>query len=373
MDYSKTVIYLIEPNDKNVSYAFVGSTIAYRQSKLYHKRCATQQKNCELYNTINENGGWDNWTMTPIENFTECKNKNDAINRVNFYKTTLSEKCQILSEKCQKPSEKCQKSSENVRFCQKMSEMCQKNQTNTILPVTEIVENIETDHNKTSSLSCPHCGSSFSRTDNLKRHIKNKHSQSDTQSYPVTVITNTTNNNMTNNLTVNNTVNNHIMVQLGNETIIDNLSQQQKHEILGKMHTSLMYYIHKVHFSGEYPQYMNAVITNIRSKYAYKYSEQQQKFIAELAQDVFSEMVDVRFHEICDLYDECKLELTPKVESKIVDFIGIMKNQPDKYKKTIDDTMLLAYNNKDKVNIVYKGEKRKIKKKLTTPKPILCA
>jgi NADH:ubiquinone oxidoreductase subunit len=73
IDYSKLVIYKIVCKDLHITDLYVGGTTNFIQRKKQHKnRC--YNKNSEkyyfkLYETIRENGGWENWTMVIIE---EC-------------------------------------------------------------------------------------------------------------------------------------------------------------------------------------------------------------------------------------------------------------------------------------------------------------
>jgi hypothetical protein len=51
-------------------FVYVGSTKAFRERKRSHKSgCNDMKDNKKLYQTIRENGGWENWRMVLIE---EC-------------------------------------------------------------------------------------------------------------------------------------------------------------------------------------------------------------------------------------------------------------------------------------------------------------
>lgn len=64
------IFYKICCIDKNVDYTYIGSTKNFRRRKCHHKSdCSNESRkayNITLYKTIRENGGWDNWTMSPI-------------------------------------------------------------------------------------------------------------------------------------------------------------------------------------------------------------------------------------------------------------------------------------------------------------------
>jgi len=68
--------YKICCNDINVKYQYVGSTTNFINRKCNHKYACKSEKNKHLkvYKTINEHGGFDNWSMIKIEsNFFETK------------------------------------------------------------------------------------------------------------------------------------------------------------------------------------------------------------------------------------------------------------------------------------------------------------
>jgi hypothetical protein len=72
--------YKICCNEEN-EFVYVGSTKNFTSRKNQHKRSCEKPKqqelNTKIYVTIREFGGWENWTMTPIENF-ECATKLEA-------------------------------------------------------------------------------------------------------------------------------------------------------------------------------------------------------------------------------------------------------------------------------------------------------
>ena len=52
-------------------FVYVGSTKSFRQRKTDHKKNCDNLKDRKIYNTIRENGGWDNWRMVIIEDCGE--------------------------------------------------------------------------------------------------------------------------------------------------------------------------------------------------------------------------------------------------------------------------------------------------------------
>ena len=78
VDYSNTLIYKIYCNDAAISDLYVGHTVNFVQRKLAHKYyCNNDKINNKLYNTIRQNGGWDNWKMD-IVGVYNCANLHEA-------------------------------------------------------------------------------------------------------------------------------------------------------------------------------------------------------------------------------------------------------------------------------------------------------
>ena len=341
-DYSKTIIYEIKCKDPTCKYTYISAATSISKIKHYYKKAYMEQKQSLLNQQIKENGGWDNWEFNILENYFDCSSKDDSNKRVSEWQNKQSIK--------------------NIH-------------QNTSIVGVKSTKEPPKKISKNKKIECPHCMEQFTRSDALKRHVENRckvvqernremeqtialqqqkiellESQNKQIDNVRSSVTNniTNNNNMTNNTIINNV---SYRVQLGSEPIADLLTDKDKKQVLSKLHGSLLYYIHKVHFSGEYPEYLNVALTNLRSKYAHKYSEIEQKFITDVADKIFSEMVDSRFSEICDFYDERKAKLNPRADERLNNFIDGMKNNPNKYKKAMDDVMLMAYNNREKVDM----------------------
>tara|TARA_R110001606_G_C15080624_1_gene617194 strand:+ start:119 stop:667 length:549 start_codon:yes stop_codon:yes gene_type:complete len=79
-DYSKSLIYKICCKDSTIQDIYIGSTINFRNRKYDHKECCNNEKKKQhtqhKYKFIRDNGGWDNWEMIQIKDFS-CKNKRE--------------------------------------------------------------------------------------------------------------------------------------------------------------------------------------------------------------------------------------------------------------------------------------------------------
>jgi hypothetical protein len=65
------IFYEIKCNDSNITEFYIGSTINFTRRKCEHKSMcnneANKKYNLKIYCIIRENGGWINWTMSPID------------------------------------------------------------------------------------------------------------------------------------------------------------------------------------------------------------------------------------------------------------------------------------------------------------------
>ena len=80
VDYSKTTIYKIQHNEDE-TLLYVGHTTNFNNRKSKHKNACKNESdknhNLKVYRMIRENGGWDCFSMTKIEDFP-CENGRDA-------------------------------------------------------------------------------------------------------------------------------------------------------------------------------------------------------------------------------------------------------------------------------------------------------
>jgi hypothetical protein len=94
-DYSKIVIYKIVCNDKNITDFYVGYTSNYSVKIYIHKiesydnLTDVKTKNKKLHKLLNDNGGWNNFTTSKIEDYS-CNNSVEARERVKYWENELA-------------------------------------------------------------------------------------------------------------------------------------------------------------------------------------------------------------------------------------------------------------------------------------------
>lgn len=70
--------------NESLNFRYIGSTGNFSSRKSTHKSNCKKQLKQKLYATINKCGGWDNFTMRPIE-YIECQNKLEARIRERYW------------------------------------------------------------------------------------------------------------------------------------------------------------------------------------------------------------------------------------------------------------------------------------------------
>lgn len=85
IDYTETHFYKIVCNDLNITPIYVGHTTHFQKRKWAHKeQCDKDNITQYVYRFINENGGWNNWSMILI-NTEKCENVLEARKRERHY------------------------------------------------------------------------------------------------------------------------------------------------------------------------------------------------------------------------------------------------------------------------------------------------
>ena len=184
-------------------------------------------------------------------------------------------------------------------------------------------------------------------------------------------INNQLNNNITKNNcveTINNIHNRNIinfnLVGFGKEDLVDVLSNKEQLKILKKKFKSLPYMIDYVHFNKDYPQYMNFIITSIKSDIAYKYDDEKKQFIAGNKEELLNELIDNRMYDIDTFYKTHIDKLNDKCKEVINRFLDKYDN--DKLDSLNNDINLVVYNNMNKVIDKYKVSVKKNLDKILT-------
>ena len=103
IDYSKTSFYKIVCKDLNIKDCYIGHTSDFTMRKYKHKSVCnnlnSKQYHHKLYQTIRDNGNWQNWDMflietTPMANNFEARKREREI--LEQHNATLN---QILPER----------------------------------------------------------------------------------------------------------------------------------------------------------------------------------------------------------------------------------------------------------------------------------
>jgi len=86
-DYCNCLIYKLCCKDLNIKEIYIGSTCNFARRKCRHKSCCNNKNgnyNFKVYQFIRDNGGWDNWDMILVEEFS-CENKMQKLQRERYW------------------------------------------------------------------------------------------------------------------------------------------------------------------------------------------------------------------------------------------------------------------------------------------------
>ena len=155
--------------------------------------------------------------------------------------------------------------------------------------------------------------------------------------------TNNTTNNITNNnnnITINNTIN---LVSLGSENLSEVLNKKEKLNILRDMYGSLSKIVQYVHFNDKFPQFKTMLITNMQNNIAYKYDEDENRFITISKDELLNDLISIRLDDIIAFNEEVGEKLDINSKKKIETFLD-----------TIDNNEKFFYNLNKKLYFLFK-------------------
>jgi len=161
---------------------------------------------------------------------------------------------------------------------------------------------------------------------------------------------NTINNNTINNNTINNNntiIINNIIIGGGKENVLETITEQEKFDVMNERMNALQKMIEIVH-CGNYTQFKNILITNLKAKNAYQFDHNKGYFISANKNDILEDMVTRRTNEIEEIYEEYSTIISEITRQSILRFIENMNNESDKLSE-INKINKLLYNNNEKI------------------------
>jgi len=166
------------------------------------------------------------------------------------------------------------------------------------------------------------------------------------------------NNNNTNN---NNITNNFQIFSLGNENLVEKLTMYEKKQIMNFRLCSIEKIVEIAH-CGNYTQFKNIVITNLKDNFAYKYNEEKGYFVTVTKTDVLTDLIGDRIMDIEAIYNELSSanKIDEKTKTLIQRFLDKIQCDDvtyydedikyDNFKSyKINSIKILLYNNHDKI------------------------
>lgn len=192
-------------------------------------------------------------------------------------------------------------------------------------------------------LECHSCGKTFTRKDNLNRHLVNRckkklREETDTiqelrnkilfmeqKMFEITDKTNQINigNNNNNNNNIKNIANNQYDIKIiafGEENLYNRIGDDLAKKFISKGYQSVLHLIDYVHFNKDHPELQNVFISNKKNDVAQvfngSYWEDRPK------KDVIEQMFDDKQCFLLDMYNELKPTLPPNARAKFERFMN---------------------------------------------------
>jgi hypothetical protein len=168
MDYSRTVIYKICCNDLKITDVYVGHTTNFNQRKYGHKNSCNNESqkhayNNKVYQTIRDNGGWDNWTMIQICEYP-CNSIHEAILEERRYYELLNANLNMdYPGRTHKEYEKIYREKNKTKYLEKWRKYYDKSKTKI------------SDRNKQKYTCC--CGTTLRISDKARHEKRRPHLQ----------------------------------------------------------------------------------------------------------------------------------------------------------------------------------------------------
>ena len=161
---------------------------------------------------------------------------------------------------------------------------------------------------------------------------------------------NSNNTNSHNNITINNNIK---YIEIGDENLHTVFSVEEVMNILYKGCSALDEIVVYTHLNDKYPQFQNIIIPNVRSKTAYMYSKQLDKYILCDKNDILNELIDYRMTDLKCFYEDHGHKLNTKFRTNLEKIFLSYKD--DEYtKRKCKEFNMKIYNQCNKDNIKYK-------------------
>ena len=170
-----------------------------------------------------------------------------------------------------------------------------------------------------------------------------------------------------NNINSNNSVNNYNILSLGNENISEVLSLIDKKKIMNAKYLCLEKMVEIAH-CGNYNQFKNIVITNLKDNIAYRFDQTKGYFLTTTKNDVLNDIINNRITDIEEIYDELSTtnKINEETKNLITKFLEKIQNDDAKF---VDENENIIYDNyksykSNKIKILIYNNNQKISNEL---------
>ena len=390
IDYSKTVIYQLTcPTFEDV---YVSYTTNLRVKKSKYSRPDSLNKPLEFQDTINLHGGFKKWKLIILENYSDCKCKEDAIHKVNTWYNTLrptpepskihplnkickikdleernkeleernnalekinkalEERNKALEERNKALEERNKESVKQIKDTEKkMKELEKKNKESERKIKDAEKQNKDAEKknkeaekkNKEAEKIIKDAEKRIKELEKINKELEKMNKENhakikeiEEKNKQLTIVNEKIKQKPPDNIN---------LVELGHEKLCDIFTVKYQKFILSKKYKSLEYLIEN-HLTPKYKQFHNICITNMNNTIAYKYNDSKKCFVSIQKDQLYRELKMARLNDIIDFNNNCADILDENTKHIINEFVDRMVNDDEYAENYCKDIRHIIYN-----------------------------
>jgi hypothetical protein len=118
------------------------------------------------------------------------------------------------------------------------------------------------------------------------------------------------------------------------------------------MYGSLSTIVKYVHFNDKFPQFKTMLITNMQNNIAYKYNEDENRFLTIPKDELLNDLISIRLDDIIAFNEEVGEKLDNHSKKKIESFLEDIDDNEKLRENKKGELKIILYNNRNVVEMI---------------------
>ena len=118
------------------------------------------------------------------------------------------------------------------------------------------------------------------------------------------------------------------------------------------MYGSLSKIVKYIHFNDKYPQFKTILITNMQNNIAYKYDEDEHRFLTISKEELLDNLMSIRLDDIIAFNEEVGNKLDNNSKKKIDAFLNEIDDNDKLRDIKKSELKIILYNNRNSVEMI---------------------